>query len=54
MKQPQTNIRLDDQAKTDALTIMERYNIRSLAAAIRLALRELAQRIEDEERSKAR
>ncbi len=44
----QTNIRLDEQAKQDARAIAERYNLNGVAAAIRLALRELARRIEQE------
>lgn len=37
-----TNIRLDQQAKEDAKAIMSRYNLRSVSAAVRFALREIA------------
>lgn len=44
----QTNIRLDDQAKADARAIAQHYNLNGMAAAIRLALREMARKIEME------
>jgi Arc/MetJ family transcription regulator len=43
-----TNIRLDEQAKTDARRVMRRYNLRSVSAAVRFALREMARQIEVE------
>lgn len=46
-----TNIRLDDQARTDAQAVARRYNLGSTAAAVRFALRELARRIEVEEKA---
>jgi antitoxin component of RelBE/YafQ-DinJ toxin-antitoxin module len=45
----QTNVRLDEQAKKDAREIARRYGLNGIAAAIRLALREVARRIEQEE-----
>lgn len=42
----QTNVRLDDQAKQDARTIAQHYNLGGVAAAIRYALREVARQIE--------
>jgi len=45
----QTNIRLDEQAKQDAREIARRYNLNGTSAAIRLALRELARQIKQEE-----
>lgn len=44
----QMNVRLDEQAKKDARTIAAHYNLNGMAAAIRLALREMARRIEEE------
>lgn len=46
-----TNIRLDEQARADAQAIARRYNLGSTSAAVRFALRELARRIEAEEKA---
>lgn len=45
-----TNIRLDEQARADARAIAEQYNLGSVSAAVRFALREVARRLEDERR----
>lgn len=39
---------LDEQAKQDAALIQKRFGLQSLAAAVRYALRDLAERIERE------
>jgi Arc/MetJ family transcription regulator len=46
-----TNIRLDEQARVDAQSIARRYNLGSTSAAVRYALRDLARRIEAEEKA---
>jgi len=46
-----TNIRLDEQARADAQSIAHRYNLNSTSAAVRFALRDLARRIEAEEKA---
>lgn len=46
-----TNIRLDSQARRDALTIAQYYGLKNMADAIRFALREIARRIEDDRKT---
>lgn len=46
-----TNIRLDVQSRADAQAVATRYNLNSTSAAVRYALRELARRIEAEEKA---
>jgi len=45
-----SEIRLDDRALADAALIMQRYNLRTLSAAVRLALRELARQLEQQQK----
>lgn len=49
-----TNIRLDEQARVDARAIADQYNLGSVSAAVRFALREVARRLEDERRGVVR
>ena len=39
-----TNILLDDQARKDAQWVAKEYGLRSVSAAVRFALREIAKR----------
>lgn len=41
-----TNIRLDAQARDDAQRIADHYNLRSVSAAVRYALRDAARRLD--------
>jgi hypothetical protein len=48
----QTNVRLDEQAKKDARTIAQQFNLNGTSAAIRYALRDLARRIEQTQKER--
>src|SRR5687768_4968483 len=43
----QFNVRLDDQAKSDAKTIARRFHLNGIGAAIRYALREMARGLQE-------
>lgn len=46
-------VNLDDQAQQDVALIKKTYSLRSLAAVVRYALRELARRIQQAEEQDA-